>query len=97
MKRRIWPLLLAALSIAILASYLVYTEFLVREIREEAAAHTRMYALVQEGLLAVDVDQQTEALRQLQIQITHMGVPLVVLDADGRPVVEGTGTAASVP
>ena len=54
MKRRIWPLLLAALSLAILGSYLVYTEYLVREIRAEAAVHTRMYARVQEGLLAVD-------------------------------------------
>ena len=31
MKRRLWPLLLAALSIAILGSYLVYTEYLARE------------------------------------------------------------------
>ena len=85
MKRRLWPLLLAGLSILILGSYLVYTEYLVREIRAEAAVHTRMYARVQEGLLAIDVDDQTEALRQLQLEITHIGVPIVVLDADGEP------------
>ncbi|HEX6587545.1 MAG TPA: HAMP domain-containing sensor histidine kinase [Longimicrobiales bacterium] len=85
MKRRIWPLVLAALSIAILGSYLVYTEYLVREMRAEAAVHTRVYALVQEGLLAIDEDQQTEVLRQLQLQITEMGVPIIVLDADGQP------------
>ena len=85
MKRRLWPLLLAALSLAILGSYLVYTEYLVREMRSEAAVHTRMYALVQRGLLAADVDVQTGALADLQREITHMGVPIVVLDADGQP------------
>ena len=85
MKRRIWPLLLAALSLAILGSYLVYTEYLVREIRAEAAVHTRMYALVQQGLLAADADQGTQALMELQREIRHMGVPIVVLDADGQP------------
>ena len=84
MKRRIWPLLLAALSIAILGSYLVYTEYLVREIRAEAAVHTRMYARVQQGLLATE-DEQTEALMALQHEITSLGVPLVVLDPDGEP------------
>jgi signal transduction histidine kinase len=86
MKRRIWPLLLAALSLAILGSYLVYTEYLVREIRAEAAVHTRMYARVQEGLLSVDPQQGTDALWALQHEITQMGVPLVVLDAAGLPV-----------
>ena len=85
MKRRIWPLLLAALSLAILGSYLVYTEYLVREIRAEAAVHTRMYALVQQGLLAADADQGTAALMELQREIRHMGVPIVVLDVDGEP------------
>ena len=85
MKRRIWPLLLAVLSLAILASYLVYTEYLVREIRAEATVHTRMYALVQDGLLALDEERQTETLMALQREITEMGVPIVVLDRDGAP------------
>jgi len=85
MKRRLWPLLLAALSLAILGSYLVYTEYLVREIRSEAAVHTRMYARVQEGLLAVEPQGETEALWALQHEITRMGVPIIVLDAEGNP------------
>lgn len=85
MKRRIWPLLLASLSLAILGSYLVYTEYLVREIRAEAAVHTRMYARVQEGLLAVEPQQETDALWALQTEITQMGVPIVVLDGSGQP------------
>ena len=83
MKRRIWPLLLAGLSLVILGSYLVYTEYLVRAIRAEAAVHTRMYALVQKGL--VEPDQEMAALMALQSQITHMGVPIVVLDVAGTP------------
>lgn len=83
MKRRLWPVLLAILSLAILGSYLVYTEYLVREIRAEAAVHTRMYARVQEGLLGSQ--QETATLMALQDEITQMGVPIVLLDADGQP------------
>ncbi|HUF11748.1 MAG TPA: HAMP domain-containing sensor histidine kinase [Longimicrobiales bacterium] len=86
MRRRLWPLMLAILSLAILGSYLVYTEYLVREIRAEAAVHTRMYARVQEGLLAVDPQQETDALWALQHEITQMGVPIVVMDLDNQPV-----------
>ena len=86
MKRRIWPLLLAGLSLAILGSYLVYTEYLVREIRAEAAVHTRMYAIVQEALLAVEPERETQALMSLQREITEMGVPIVVMDVEGQPV-----------
>lgn len=86
MRRRLWPLLLAILSLAILGSYLVYTEYLVREIRAEAAVHTRMYARVQEGLLAVDPQQETATLMALQEEITQMGVPIVVMDVEEQPV-----------
>ena len=86
LRRRLWPVLLAILSLAILGSYLVYTEYLVREIRAEAAVHTRMYARVQEGLLAVDPQQETATLMALQHEITQMGVPIVVLDMEQQPV-----------
>ncbi|NIP83956.1 MAG: hypothetical protein GWM90_33895, partial [Gemmatimonadetes bacterium] len=49
MSARQWPVALALLAIAVLGSYLLYTEQLVREFRTEAEVHKRMYALVQQG------------------------------------------------
>lgn len=92
MKRRAWPFFLALLSLAILGSYLVYTEYLFRAIREEAAVHSRMYAHVQEGLNSAEPASETEALRALQLEIRRLGVPIVVLDAAGQPI-----AAANLP
>jgi hypothetical protein len=77
--------LLALLSIALLGSYLLYTEYLVRQIREEAAIHTRMYALVQEGLLSFEPDAELQALVALQSTVAELRVPIVALNADGEP------------
>ncbi|HEY8470932.1 MAG TPA: HAMP domain-containing sensor histidine kinase [Longimicrobiales bacterium] len=85
MSRRYWPRLLAIASLAILGSYLLYTEHLVREIRAEAQVHTRMYALVQRGLLSLEEDGPLAALAGLQGAVQELGVPIVVLDAQGRP------------
>ncbi|HSH45444.1 MAG TPA: hypothetical protein VK966_06295 [Longimicrobiales bacterium] len=65
MKTRQWPVALALLAIAVLGSYLLYTEQLVREFRTESEVHKRMYALVQRGLLS------TEIKRILMICVNH--------------------------
>lgn len=92
MNRRTWPFVLALLSLGILGSYLVYTEYLYRAIREESAVHTRMYAHVQEGLNSVEPGDEIEALLALQSEIRRLGVPMVVLDPTGEPT-----AAANLP
>lgn len=85
MSARQWPVALALLAIAVLGSYLLYTEQLVREFRTEAEVHKRMYSLVQEGLLSAEPDAALQTLSDLQSELTRMGVPIVALNADGVP------------
>lgn len=85
MSARQWPVALALLAIAVLGSYLLYTEQLVREFRTEAEVHKEMYALVQEGLLSAEPDAALQALTDLQLELTRMGVPIVAVNADGVP------------
>ncbi len=85
MTARHWPAGVALLAIAVLGSYLLYTEQLVREFRVEAEVHKRMYALVQQGLLSDDPGAELRALTDLQSELTHLGVPIVAVNADGVP------------
>jgi signal transduction histidine kinase len=73
-----WSLLLAAMFIAILAWYLVYTERVVQAFRAETAILTRMYAEVQAGLADPDEQAPEEALFRLQQIVVESGVPLVL-------------------
>jgi two-component system, sporulation sensor kinase D len=84
LNRRSWPAALALLAVVTFGSYLVYTEALVREIRAEAALHTRMYALVQQGLLSIEPGAELKSLMALQRRLTELGVPIVVVDARGE-------------
>lgn len=86
MNTRHWPMILVMLAIAILGTYLVYTERLVREVRAEAATHQRMYATVQRGLLSPPgTNEELIALTELQQMLQELGVPVVVVDPGGRP------------
>lgn len=85
MSARHWPVALALLAIAVLGSYLLYTEQLVREFRTEAEVHKRMYALVQQGLLSTEPGAELQALSDLQWELTRTGVPLVALNPEGIP------------
>ncbi|HUG41420.1 MAG TPA: HAMP domain-containing sensor histidine kinase [Longimicrobiales bacterium] len=85
MNTRHWPVVLALLAIAVLGSYLLYTEQLVREFRIESEVHKRMYAIVQQGLLSTEPGAELEALTDLQTELTHLGVPMVVLNSEGVP------------
>ncbi len=85
MSARQWPVALALLAIAVLGSYLLYTEQLVREFRTEAEVHKRMYALVQEGVLSAEPDAALQALTDLQSELTRMGLPIVAVNSDGVP------------
>lgn len=85
MRARQWPVALALLAIAILASYLLYTEQLVREFRSEAEVHKRMYSLVQQGLLSTEPGGELQALIDLQYELRQLGMPLVALNSEGVP------------
>lgn len=85
MNARHWPVGLALLAIAVLGSYLLYTEQLVRGFRGEAEVHRSMYALVQRGLLSTEPGAELQALTELQAELTRLGVPIVAVNADGVP------------
>jgi signal transduction histidine kinase len=85
MNARQWPVGLALLAIAVLGSYLLYTEQLVRAFRTESEVHKRMYALVQRGLLSTDPGAELQALTDLQMELTRLGVPMVAINVDGEP------------
>lgn len=85
MSARQWPVALALLAIAVLGSYLLYTEQLVREFRTEAEVHKRMYAIVQRGLLSSEPGGELQALTDLQAELTQVGAPMVALNAEGIP------------
>ncbi len=87
MIRRHWPAALTLLAVVVFGSYLLYTEMLVREIQAEAKIQTRMYALVQRGLLAPPGDENSEllALTQLQTAFTELNVPIIVINGAGQP------------
>ncbi|MFW5951484.1 MAG: sensor histidine kinase, partial [Gemmatimonadota bacterium] len=89
MSARQWPVALALLAIAVLGSYLLYTEQLVREFRAEAEVHKRMYALVQQGLLSAEPDAGLQALTDLQSELMRLGVPIVAINAEGEPYAVG--------
>lgn len=82
MNRRYWPATLAALALLLFGSYLAYTQYLVRQLRAEAAIHTRMLALIQEGMAAPD-DSASDALLRLQLLLGELNVPLVVTNQQG--------------
>jgi signal transduction histidine kinase len=85
MNARYWPVGLALLAIAILGSYLLYTEQLVRAFRTESEVHKRMYALVQRGLLSTEPGAELQALTDLQAELMQLGVPMVAINAEGVP------------
>jgi hypothetical protein len=85
MNTRQWPVALALLAIAVLGSYLLYTEQLVREFRLESEVHNRMYAIVQQGLLSTEPGAELEALTDLQTELRQLGVPIVAVNAEGAP------------
>lgn len=86
MNTRQWPVALALLAIAVLGSYLLYTEQLVREFRIESEVHKRMYAIVQQGLLSTEPGAELEALTDLQTELKQLGVPMVALNDEGIPI-----------
>jgi signal transduction histidine kinase len=85
MPRRVWPILLAIAAMLVFASYLYYTQVLVREIREQAELTTRIYFLVQRGRLSATTGSGEADLSLLDIMeaLQDSDVPMVYFNAPG--------------
>lgn len=84
MDRRPWLVALALVSLAVFGAFLLYTGRIVQEMRAEAELHTRIYAHVQRGLLSLDSGAELEALLAVQATLTELGVPIVIVNAEGE-------------
>lgn len=83
MTRRYWPILLAAATLLVLGWYLAFTRYLFREISEQAAINSRIYAQVQRGLLSPD--EAFNAVFEIQGLIGRLNLPLIAFNAAGEP------------
>ena len=84
--RRGAPELLVALVLTILlASYVMYTQRIVRELQREARRSSLMYARVFRAQSDTSEGTGTQALFDLSKSIVAQGVPLIVSDSAGRP------------
>jgi signal transduction histidine kinase len=86
MTRRFWPAALTAVSILLLASYLAYTQYIVRQIRQEADVHRDIIALVQQGMLLLGTEGAADnIIIDLQARLGGLNVPIVFFNAVGEP------------
>lgn len=85
MLNRYWPTALALLAAVVLGWYLLYTELLVREMRREALVQSRIYLQIISGLQDPREGAAEQTLLGLIVQVQGLGIPVVVVDADGVP------------
>ena len=84
--RRGAPELLVGLFLAmLLASYVLYTQRVVRDLQREGLRASRMYARVFRAQSDTSEGAGTQALFDLSKSIVEQGVPLIVTDSAGRP------------
>ncbi|HET7230045.1 MAG TPA: HAMP domain-containing sensor histidine kinase [Longimicrobium sp.] len=85
LNRRHLPTALGLLAAAILASYLLYSQFLVREMRRETAVHSRIVFKVLSGLNDPRSEAPTRTLLDLSSEVQKLDFPIIYFDADGVP------------
>jgi signal transduction histidine kinase len=85
MTRRHWPTLLAVLAALILGWYLLYSQFLVREMRSDAEVHSRIVVRILQGLTDPSEDAPLAALFDLSSEVQNLRIPIVYTDVDGVP------------
>jgi signal transduction histidine kinase len=74
-----WPVALATLFLLLLGWWVLYTRTIVERVEENAALLARIFAEVQEGVLAQSPTRETQALFNLQRMIVDTEVPLIVM------------------
>jgi signal transduction histidine kinase len=86
MSRRFWPAALTAVSVLVFGTYLVYTQYVVRQVEREADVHRRIIALVQQGMLQIGTEGVADnTLLDLQTELQQLDVPIVFFNAAGQP------------
>jgi signal transduction histidine kinase len=84
-KARLWAIGLASLFGVVLAWYLIYTQQLVKAVNTDAAALSRIYARVFQGLSDPSQESGVVVLFDMLTEIEQLGIPAVVIDAEGEP------------
>ena len=79
------PMLFGLALLLLLGGYLVYTQYVVRQLRQEARRTSVMFARVYKALADPREDVAIDALLDLSRNITEMRVPVIVTDLEGRP------------
>ncbi len=94
MRRGAPELLIGVLFAALLASYVFYTQRVVRDLRREAMRTSRMHARVFRALSDTSEGAGTQALFDLSKAIREQGIPLIVTDRTGLPTAHSNLPAA---
>src|SRR3954469_26008837 len=94
MRRGAPELLVGLVLVILLASYVVYTQRVVRELRRDALPSSRMYARVFRAKSDTSEGAGTQALFDLSKSIVEQGVPVIVTDSAGRPTAHANLPAA---
>jgi signal transduction histidine kinase len=84
-NRRHLPTALGLLAALTLAWYLLYSQFLVREMRRESEVHSRIVARILSGLNDPSENASTRTLLELSTEVQKLDFPIVYVDVDGMP------------
>ena len=87
MRRRAPEVLVGVLLVALLASYVVYTQRVVGDLRREALRSSQNYARVFKAQSDTSEGASTQALLDFAKSIRDQGVPLIVTDPSGQPTI----------
>jgi signal transduction histidine kinase len=85
LNRRHLPTALGLLAAATLASYLLYSQFLVREMRRETQVHSRIVFKILSGLNDPRSEAPTRTLLDLSTEVQELDFPIIYFDAEGVP------------
>src|SRR5260221_8218941 len=85
MHRRVPELVIGTLLVALLASYVVYTHRVVRDLQAEARRASQRYARVFRAQSDTSESASTQAMLDLARSIREQGVPLIVTNLRGEP------------
>jgi signal transduction histidine kinase len=84
-RRALTAIVIGAVAL-LLASYVVYTQRVVRELRSEAARLSRMSALVYSALTDTSETAPVAALLELSRVLSESGIPAIQTDLAGNPI-----------
>jgi signal transduction histidine kinase len=85
MRSRYWPTALGLLAAALLGWYLLYTDLLMREMRGNAQADSRIHMQILRALNDPSAESAEQTLLNLSDDVQAAGMPIVVTDASGLP------------